>query len=164
MKKEITEKSSEIIEGWYDEAKKIRLDTLVAFIEKLFSNYSHDYGTVCHAVTASAIAAAWAANADEDQGGITGFQTGAVMWEFMQHWLLELKDKPLRLLNFENMLYPQYEQRFEKQISQDTVDWLIKNAKEKIKGDVSQVHPSVLTHWVAIAKGKLPFGYTVKED
>jgi hypothetical protein len=171
MKKEITEKNEEIIEGWYEEAKKIRLSTLVPFIEKLFLEYSHDYGTICHAIAASAIAAAWVANADEDQGGITGFQAGAVMWEFIQHWSLELKNKPLRLLNYENMLYPQHSKEFEKLISRDAADWLKKEAERKLTEDAKnriagkpRAHPAVFEHWTLIAEGKIPFGYTVKKE
>ena len=36
-----------------------------------------DYGTVCHAIALSAVART-------AQGGITGFQAGAVMWEFIK--------------------------------------------------------------------------------
>lgn len=58
------------------------------FPKKLTEDYGHDYGTIGHAVAASAIGAATAVD-HSPTGGITGFQAGAIMWEFIQHWTHE---------------------------------------------------------------------------
>lgn len=74
----ITEKDKDIIEQWYKDASKQTIDTLPEFMNHVLKDYKHDYGTICKAIGACVIAAAWAANASP-QGGITGFQAGEVM-------------------------------------------------------------------------------------
>ncbi len=88
---------------WYKQAEKQTLESLPEFMRHLLSDYQHDYGTICHAVAACAVGAAWAANS-APHGGITGFQAGAVMWEFIRHWKYDGQDKPLQLLDWENAL------------------------------------------------------------
>ena len=58
-----------------------------------------DYGTVCHAIALSAVATAWAANKTA-QGGITGFQAGAVMWEFIKNWSYSSNKTGMRLVDY----------------------------------------------------------------
>lgn len=82
--KKITEEDKVHLE-WYKQASKQTLETLPSFLKNLMEGYNHDYGTVCHALAAGAVATAWAMNA-HDNGGITGFQAGAVMWEFIKGW------------------------------------------------------------------------------
>lgn len=53
----------------------------------------HDYGTICVAIGAIAAAAARAADRSPN-GGITGFQAGAVFWEFTRAWGVFGKDTP----------------------------------------------------------------------
>ena len=67
-----------IMEALWTEAKDQNPETLPAFLKKISSDYQHDYGTICQAVAMAAIAAAWAFDRGL-QGGITGFQAGAVM-------------------------------------------------------------------------------------
>jgi len=152
---------------WYKEAeaKTMTLKTLPKFLKKLSGKYNHDYGTICHALTASALAAINAMNRTS-QGGITGFQAGAVMWRFIREWGMDLKDKPLRLVNYSNMLYPQYDYHFEKTINSNTWKWLQAEAKKNLDGDNMCHHasPNVIAHWQSIVDGKVPFGYAVKED
>src|SRR6266550_4316712 len=57
--KHITE-SMHVHEAWYDEAQKMTAEQLPAFIQHLLTDYDHDYGTICHAVAAAAIAGAQA--------------------------------------------------------------------------------------------------------
>lgn len=58
-KKSITEQDK-IHEEWYKEASEMTLENLPEFLRKLTEDYSHDYGTICHAISAAAAAAAWA--------------------------------------------------------------------------------------------------------
>lgn len=67
------------------------------------------------------------------------------------------------------MLYPQYEYKFTgRTISSDTWAALQKSAKENLEEDEKnenyRAHPRVIAHWKSIADGKVPFGYTVKDD
>lgn len=70
---------------WIAEARKQTLETLPAFLQKL-ADYPHTYGTICRAIAAGAIGAARALD-QSAHGGITGFQAGAIMWDFCAGWL-----------------------------------------------------------------------------
>lgn len=139
---------------WYDEAQTMTVERLPEFIRKLTQDYEHDYGTICHACAAAAIAAAQAVN-HSDQGGITGFQAGCIMWEFIKRWMHI--DCPARLQKYDDLLYPQYAEKFVA-ISAETWDWLQKQAAEKIAENNALAHPDVLAHWQTIVDGTIPFG------
>ena len=148
---------------WYAQAKNQTLETLPGFISHIMNDYGHDYGTVCHAIGACALAAAWAANNEAGAcGGITGFQAGFVMWEFVRQWSFSDNKCGMRILDYDRMLYPQYDDVFEKTISPDVWSALQKEAKERLERN-HDAHDRVIDHWKSIAEGKVPFGYTVKE-
>lgn len=126
MMKQITEEMG-VHESWYEEAENMTLEELPVFIEGLLKNYGHDYGTIVHAITASGIAAMWAANKAE-QGGITGYQVGAVMWEFIRKWNYSGNKTGLKLIDYDNFLYPQYEENYSKTISESVWGALKKEA------------------------------------
>lgn len=148
--------------AWYEEARQQTVETLPAFIKKLSEDYEHDYGTICHAIAAGAIGAAWAVDRSP-HGGITGFQAGAIMWEFILHWNYNGNRCGLRLLDYDKLLYPQYADMFEKTISQETMDKLQAEAKSILTDgkDIQTTHPDVLNHWKSLAEGNPPFGLTV---
>lgn len=150
---------------WFKDAKEQTIETLPAFINHIMNDYEHDYGTICHAVSACALAAAWAAN-NHEQGGITGFQAGFVMWDFIRQWMYESNKTSLKIIDYDKMLYPQYEGKFDKIISKETFDCIQKAAQENLdrikNGD--EAHPYVIKHWESIAAGNVPFGYRIKED
>lgn len=157
VKRPIDESDKDIIESWYIEARDCKTpQEVAALVEHLGSGYVHSYGTICHAVAACAIAGATAMDRGPS-GGITGFQASAVMWQFVSKWLQE--DGPLRLVKYDDMLYPQYEPKFEKTISQNVADHLRKRARELL-ADFSG-HPDVRAHLEKVAEGEIPFGYTV---
>ena len=173
MSKEIlavTEKDKDIIAAWYERAKD-KEESVDDFIKALNDNYKHDYGTICHAVTAAAIKAAWSMN-NQQQGGITGFQAGAVMWEFIRRW--NYMEGPMRLMQYDDMLYPQYANKFDKVIDKSTFKHLQDRAEELLKKEnyerlkypdtYCSPNPRVLAHWQSIIDGVVPFGYTVKDD
>jgi len=160
MTKQVIREEMEIHKEWYKEAEKMSMDKLFPFINHLLNDYEHDYGTICHALAAGAIATANAMN-NSEQGGITGFQAGAVMWKFIEHWLP--CNGPMRLVRYEEMLYPQYAEKFEKTISEATWKWLQKEAKKLLESG-GNMHPDVKTHMESIVNGKVPFGYTIKAD
>jgi hypothetical protein len=131
--KAITEETDkDLLNAWQEEARKQTLETLPAFLQKLATGYTHDYGTICHALAAAACGAAWAMNASE-QGHITGFQGGAVMWQFIRAWQYSGNECGLRILDYDNMLYPQYADKFTGQyIDADTWKRVQDLAKRKL--------------------------------
>lgn len=146
--------------AWFEEACKMKMKDLPAFMDRMLNGYNHDYGTVCRAVAACAIAAAWAAS---DVAGLTGFQAGFVMWDFIKNWTKSGNETGLMLVDYDNMLYPQYEERFDKTISKTTWERIQKVAKEKLEKE-SFVSMRVLAHWKSIVNGEVPFGYRVVDD
>ena len=154
---------------WFAEARKQTVETLPAFMNHLMSDYDHDYGTVVHAISACAVAAAWAADNTPD-GGITGFQASFIMWDFIRQWSKPDNKCGLRLVDYDLFLYPQYEYRFEKTMDEDNWDAIQKEAQrlldEASEGypDKHPVHPDVIAHWKSIVDGHLPFGYSVVDD
>ena len=59
MEKKSISEEMHLEKEWFAKAKKIESkEQLIAFAEELFENYDHDYGTVCHAVSALALAGA----------------------------------------------------------------------------------------------------------
>lgn len=150
---------------WFEEAKKQTIETLPNFISHIMNDYEHDYGTICHAVSACALAAAWAVNKHK-QGGITGFQARFVMWDFIKEWMYIDNRTSLRILDFDDMLYPQREERFDKVISKEIFESVQKAAQEmldRIKNG-GTAHPNVICHWKSIVEGNVPFGYRIKEE
>lgn len=139
---ESNDEFKDIKEGWKKQLGEVNLDTLPDFLKMLTEDYQHDYGTICHAIAFSAIAAANAVNRS-DQGGITGFQAGAVMWEFIREWNYSHNKTGLKLVDYDNFLYPQYESEFQKTISQDTWVAIHKAAQERIE-EADQKHEKYL--------------------
>ena len=145
---------------WFARASKMELKDLPAFIDEMMNKYGHDYGTVCHAVAACALAAAWTTC---KVAGLTGFQAGCVMWDFIHNWMYRNNECGLKIVDYDKMLYPQYEYRFEKTITPETWKNLMNKAKQKLATE-NNVHPAVKEHWEKIANGEIPFGYQVKEE
>ena len=161
MAKRITEKDDEHL-AWYMDSCNQTLESLPGFLLHLSEDYEHDYGTIVHAITAAALAAATVMD-HSPGGGITGFQASCVMWEFIAKWM-GYDNQPLRLIKYEEMLYPQSEEHFDRTLSPDTAKWLQTEAQKRLAEDW-EVSPNlaVIEHWQRLATGSLPFGYTVKD-
>lgn len=165
-KKQVTEEMRPEI-FWFEKAKHIKTpQELTEFAKELFDDTGHDYGTVCHAIGAFALAAAWMAAYKE---GITGFQAGFVMWDFVRHWMYPTNMTGMKLVDYDNMLYPQYDYKFEKTISSDIWEGLQSAAKKKLEENSEEkqgytAHPEVVKHWQSIVDGKIPFGFTISDD
>ena len=145
--------------AWYAEAASMTLKELPDFLKKLTEDYRHDYATICHAIAAAAVGAANAVERSP-QGGITEFQGGAVMWQFIVNWMSDYKDKPVRLIDYSDMLFPQYAHAFAPVISKETHQYLIAAAQKHL-ADTGLASPDVQRHWEMLAAGGVPFGYTV---
>ncbi len=162
MSKIIATEEMHLEKEWFAEAKKQTIETLPNFINHIMNDYEHDYGTICHAVSACALAAAWAADTSEN-GGITGFQAGFVMWDFIRQWSYTSNETGMRILNYDDMLFPQYADKFEKTIRKDTWTKIQDIAKENLETKTT-AHPNVIAHWKNIVKGIVPFGYVVTDN
>lgn len=150
---------------WYEDAKQQTAETLPEFIRHLLEDYTHDYGTICHATAAAAVGAASAIE-HSPQGGITGLQGEVVMWAFMEHW--NGIKRPARLLRYENLLYPQFAHTFTS-VSVDTWKWAQEEARRLLDEDQSKSErelravPRVRDHWRSIVNGVVPFGLRVAQ-
>ncbi len=149
-------------DAWYEESKHQTMASLPDFMEKL-SKHQHDYSSICYAIAAAANAAAHALDRGPS-GGITGFQAGGVMWEFMSLWN-GIKG-PAKLVRFENAIYPQYAEEFAGMtIEYETFEHIRKLAREhseEIEKNGGAV-TSVYYHMKSIAEGNAPFGMRVKD-
>lgn len=145
------------VDSWFD--KELHNDSMDEFIEKIAS-YEHDYDTIVHAVTAAAIQAARVMNR-KPCGGITGFQAGAVMWEFFYRWMH--LEGPAKLVQYRDMLFPQYNDSFEKEIPKSVFEYLKIEAGANIQ-NTPDAHPDVINHWRSIVNGNVPFGYKIKKE
>lgn len=158
-KKQITEEMH-LEKEWFKQASEIKTKKdLMKFIDHVLSDYQHDYGTVCHAIGAAAVAAAWYGAHTE---GITGFQASFVMWDFIRYWMKSDNKCGLRLIDYDNFLYPQYEYKFEKTIDSDTWKHIQDQAKENLESEELACN-RVRNHWESIVKGVVPFGYKVED-
>ncbi len=141
-----------------EEARKMTLEKLPEFIDKIMS-YEHDYGKICVAIGAAAAATAWSIQ-NSPKGQITGFQASCVMWEFILGWNRNLEDKTIRLLQVDDMLYPQYNFKFTT-ITTEDFKKLQKEAYELL--EEGRGAENVRSHWQSIVDGVVPFGYKIKD-
>lgn len=160
--KEIVTEEMHPEKAWFAEARKMTEEELPEFYKRIIQGYEHDYGTACHAVAAVAVAAAWAACGD-DNIGLSGFQAGFVMWDFIKNWTKTGNDCGLRLVDYDDMLYPQYAYKFDKVISKETWDAIQEQAKKNLETE-TMACGSAIQHWKKITEGIVPFGYRVVDD
>ena len=140
----------------YEEAREQTMKSLPDFIGKLTEIQE------THETSPEIVAAIASASAFANKIGITGFQANFSMWRFIQEWMYQSNKAGLRLINFDNMLYPQYEGSFEKTISSKTWKAIQEEAARKLKNDSAA--EIVIQHWKSIVDGKVPFGYTIEDD
>lgn len=146
---------------WQERAKAMTLADLPEFLRELSEDYQHDYGTICVAIGAAAVAAAWAME-KSPQGGITGFQAGAITWEMIQGWNGSMiGETGARLQNFDDLLFPQYAEKFTS-IGSDTWKRLQEKAAANLR-EKSHAHPNVIAHWRSVAEGNVPFGLHIAD-
>ena len=164
-------------------------DKLVEFLKDVRDNYNYDYGTAPRAIAQASVATAWYF---AYVFGITCFQAGFVMWDFIRDWQYRDNECGLKIVDYDLMLYPQYEYKFtEKTIS----EWQWEALQEKAKKELDRINETVdsynksqaegmedfinkegrdwvdtdfcnvrvLNHWKSIVNGIVPFGYRVED-
>lgn len=147
---------------WFKTAKEMTIDELPTFIDHVMGDYKHDYGTLCHAIASCALAAAYAANRHKN-GCITGFQAGFTLFDFIREWQYPSNKAGLKIINYDDMLFPQHEYKFQKTIKKSTWESLQEEAQKLLDEPGTFVHPAVMEHWESIVNGRVPFGYAVEE-
>lgn len=150
VKKELEEKRKDIKS----------FDELIVFLEDVKDNYNIGYGEAPRAMAQAALATTWYF---AKEFGITGFQASFVMWDFIRDWMYSGNECGMKIVDYDNMLYPQYDHKFDKVISKDVFMNLQKIAKERLE-EHDPVHPAVKAHWESIVAGNVPFGYRLEED
>ena len=144
-----------------NERKNIKtFDDLVSFLEKVKDTCNTGYGTAPRAIAQAALATAWYLSSEF---GITGFQAGYTMWDFIRGWSFFNNECGMKIVDYDNMLYPQYAYKFEKTISKDIFESLQKTAKKNLEKHNEYAHSDVIKHWQSIVDGNVPFGYVVKD-
>lgn len=143
-----------------DKRKKIEtLDDLIEFLTYVKDNCNYDYGVAPRSIAQASLATAWYFS---NIFGITGFQAGFIMWDFIRDWKYQNNKLGLKIINYDDLLYPQYEDHFDKIMTKPMFEDLQKVAMEKLeKGE--NVAPEVRIHWMRIVNGYVPFGFKVVE-
>lgn len=135
------------------------LDDLMNYIQNIKDNYNIGYGTAPRAIAQAALATSWYL---ADVFGITGFQAGCVMWDFIRDWSYPRNECGMKIVDYDDMLYPQYEDKFQKTIRKDVFEALQKEAEKNLE-NYESAHPNVVKHWKSIADGNVPFGYVIRD-
>lgn len=142
------------------ERKNIKsLDDLMNYIKNIRDNYDIGYGTAPRAIAQAALATSYYL---ADMFGITGFQAGFVMWDFIKDWSFRGNKCGLKIVNYDDMLYPQYNYKFQKTIKKDTFEALQKAAENNLK-KYKSASSTVIEHWKSIVDGNVPFGYIIED-
>ncbi len=122
-------------------------EQLAEYIRTL-TDRPHTYGTCCYAMSLAAVAAF---NHVANKLGVTGFQASCADMDILRQtrgWEWG------RILNFDNLLYPQYcdEEHFpgSATLLAKHADKLREKAKEKL-ASVTDAHPDVVAHWKKLA-------------
>ena len=142
------------------ERKNIKsLDDLMNYIQNIRDNYDIGYDTAPRAIAQAALATSYYL---ADMFGTTGFQAGFVMWDFIKDWSFRGNKCGLKIVNYDDMLYPQYNYKFQKTIKKDTFEALQKAAENNLKKHQFS-SSAVIKHWKSIVDGNVPFGYIIED-
>lgn len=148
----------------YGKASKVKTkEDLDNLLKEVINCKELDYGKIVYAICGCMIATCNYIN-DSEVGGITGSQAGFIGWEMIKEYTITLNNEfGMKIINYGDLLYPQCEYKSDKTISPRTWE-LLQNKAKKLLKESPHAHPRVIKHWKSIAKGKVPFGYKVKED
>lgn len=138
---------------------------LATFITELQAK-KHDYGTIVVAM-AAAMKATMSVMDAGPSGGITGFQASCVAWELLPALTLMDMNAGAKIIAFADLLYPQYDSKFDTRIGAECAKRLTEMAKKKIdeeKKTGGDIHPDVYKRWKDVSKGKFPDFVTVTDE
>lgn len=153
--------------------RNVTIDELPEFIRELLAPVDEQlldgciedaYGDIVTVIGKAAAATAFAIN-NSKSGGLSNWQARLVCWEFMRQWDKSMIGKSgNRLINFDEMLYPQNVQYFNaRKLGLETWNKLQSMALENLSDGSSPASPAVIRHWESIVAGRVPFGWTVDD-
>ena len=164
-------------DGWYQKAMELTsTGEAQAFMEGLLTDYGHDYGTACHAVTAALLATAKVmVQCLPELRPIHAPSAPSAMQQELQaktmiahiFTQLFLNNGPIRILQHHFMLFPENASRFEKIVDEETLKYLKNTAELLLISNherKTEAPKEVTDHWAAIQQGELPWGYEVWKD
>lgn len=142
-------------------------DDVKGLVEKVMKDFNYEYGVAPRSLAAALVSIACYMS---EEMGLTGFQASFVMWDFIRGYMKTGNKCGMKLVDYDDMLYPQYGHKFDKKISKETWKEIQNQAKlnlekyenEKVYG--TYVSPSVANHWKSIVDGTVPFGFEVEEE
>lgn len=150
IKKELEEKRKNI--GSFEE--------LAEFLKDIKDNYNAGYGGAPRSIAQACLATGWFLSSEF---GITGFQAGCVMWDFICGWSYTNNEVGLQIIDYDNLLYPQYDYKFENfTISNRQKDKLIEVAQSRLDTE-TMAAPAVINRWKELAAGVMPPYVTVSD-
>ena len=143
-----------------EERKNIKtFDDLISFLQNVKENCNTGYGEAPRAIAQAALATAWYLSSEF---GITGFQAGCVMWDFLRDWSFSGNKCGLKIVDYDDMLYPQYEYHFTDRILSEEIFELMQKEAKMLLADSEYATENVKAHWQSIVDGNVPFGYVLK--
>lgn len=150
----------EVQEKLRNERREIKtFDELVSYLKNIEENYNCGYGSSPRAIAQACLAVGWYLSGSF---GITGFQASCVMWDFIKDWMLVGNQCGAKIVDYDKMLYPQYNHDFEKTLSKDVWENLQREAQKHLELN-EHCNPKVKDHWKSIVSGVVPFGYKVND-
>jgi len=117
----------------------------------------HDYGTCVYAMSMAAVAAYYYVSG---QLGVTGFQASCADLDILRR---TRRMEVFSIVNYDDLLYPQYEHDFSKEISQNVADYIKEQAAKNLV-ETPDAHKNVVAHWKKLAAGEIPFGLSVAKE
>jgi hypothetical protein len=111
----------------------------------------HDYGTCVYAMSMAAVAALYYVSY---KLGVTGFQASCADLDILAR---TRKLKRGRIMNYENLLYPQYcdATHFpgldDLLNDKENIQWLADEARKKLQETKGEAHEDVIRHWNMLA-------------
>jgi len=148
------------VDNWMVEAEGQSIATISGFLQHLTRDYEHDYGTKIGAFRAAMFAVRYIL--EYELGDLTPNQERALMWELIQDWL-GVKDQPMRIIQFEMMLWPGNRSEFDTVMTRSTWTWLQERARQYLNTMGGSVPEATRQHWQQILAGVVPFGYKVEQ-
>ena len=110
---------------------KVGIGCPVYVVAEISANHMQSLDRAKDLLWAAKNAGANAVN-NSEQGRITGYQAGAVMWEFIREFLYTSNKTGLKITNYDNFLFPQYGYKFDRTIAADNWKELQKAAAENM--------------------------------
>lgn len=157
---------AELITSWFDRAQRMRSAVELAdFVSDLADRPDHSMESIVHAAAAAAVAASAVVLTSASAEKLGAYQSvtahNLMAWRYIEEFG-GFDEGPKRMLQYQQMLYPRFADKFGKKIDRATMDWLVVKAKEILESGRS-LHSSVRFHLEGLACGIPPFEFEIEE-